>query len=428
MSGSNTVAPAVDDAFDDLERQSPEDREARLLDQLRQQVAHAKANTPHYAETLSNIDLTALTDRAALGRLPIVRKHDLIAKHETAPPFGGLAAETTGQFRRLFLSPGPICEAEPAGAVDSWRMARALFAAGFRAGDALINTFSYHHTPAGFMFDAAAAEVGCAVFPGGVGQTEQQVLAIRRFGLSGYVGTPDFLKIIIERADELETPITTLTRALVTGGPLFPNLRQFYADRGITVRQCYGTAELGLVAFETADPADGLVVDEGCIVEIVRPGTGDPVAEGEVGEVVVTTFDPAYPLIRLATGDLSALLPAGASCGRTNVRLKGWLGRADQTAKVRGMFVHPEQLARVRAEVAGVGRLRLVITEADGRDVAVLQAEVPEPGGDADLIAPLEAAFRTHCRVGATVELVAWHSLPNDGKVIDDQRTHGTTG
>jgi phenylacetate-CoA ligase len=407
--------------FDLLETRAPTLREAQLLEQLRLQVRQAQERSPHYRRTLAGVDPNALTDRVALARLPVLTKSELIDLQAAEPPFGALATVAVGEMTRLFLSPGPLAETQGSAAVDPWRMARALFAAGFRRGDKALNCFSYHATPAGFMFDEALRALACAVFPGGVGATETQVEAIRRFGLTGYVGTPDFLKIIIEKAQP--TPLPSMVRALVTGGPLFPNLRAWYAEHDVAVRQCYGTAELGLIAYETTDPAEGMVIDEGCIVEIVRPGTGNVVPDGEVGEVVVTTFDPVYPLIRFATGDLSAMAGCSSSCGRTNALLKGWLGRADQTTKVRGMFVHPRQVARVIAPFPDVARARLEVAEIEGSDTLRLLCECRS--SDPALTDKLADAIRSECGLRGEVVLVSPGSLPNDGKVIEDKRKLG---
>lgn len=404
--------------FDALETRSPEKREAALFERLRRQITHAAANAPYYKRTLAGLDAEAIRDRAALAALPVLRKADLPALQADDPPLGGLATKDAGGFRRLFLSPGPIVE--PEGEVEHWRMGRALHAAGVGAGDRVLNAFAYHLTPAGIMFDHACAATGAAVFPGGVGNTDQQVEAIERLRLTAYIGTPDFLKTILERGDAKGADVSSLTKALVTGGPLFPNLREWYEGRGITIRQCYGTAELGLIAYETSGPADGMVTDEDVLVEIVRPGTGDPVAPGEVGEVVVTTFNPLYPLIRFATGDMSAFMDGPSPCGRTAPRLKGWMGRADQTTKVRGMFVHPAQVARIVKPHGELGRARLVVTEEGGHDQLALQVECEgEPEGLAQTLAE---ALRAECRVRGDVIFVAPGSLPNDGKVVDDQR------
>jgi phenylacetate-CoA ligase len=413
------------DALDSLEMREPHERDRQLFEALRGHVARAKDTSPYYRETLADADPASLTDRAALAKLPVLYKSQLIELQAERPPLGGLSAVPPGQMRRLFLSPGPIAEAQGIHSArgDHWRMARALHAAGIRAGDVLFNGFSYHLTPAGFMFDEAAAAIGCAVFPGGIGNTETQVQAIRHFGINAYAGTPDFLRIILEKGEALETPITTMRKALVTGGPLFPQLRAWYEERGVAVRQCYGTAELGLIAYEAAGPADGMVVNEDCIVEIVRPGTGEPVTDGEVGEVVVTTFDADYPLIRLATGDLSAIMSSRSPCGRTNIRLKGWMGRADQTTKVRGMFVHPKQVADVIRRFPDVLKARLEVTEVGGLDELRLICETER--GEPQLAEALREAIRAECRLRGEVAFAAPNSLPNDGKVIDDRRTVG---
>ena len=406
--------------YDALETRSPEEREAELMAALSRQVALAR-QTPGYADALRDIDPAAVADRAALAALPVTRKSALIERQGADAPFGGLTATPAGAMARLFLSPGPI--AEPQGRrEDFWRLARALFAAGFRKGDLVHNCFSYHFTPAGMMFDSAAQALGCAVFPGGIGQTEQQVAAMAHFRPSAYAGTPDFLKIIVEKADETGADIASVKKAMVGGGALLPPLRDFYAGRGINVLQCYGTADLGNIAYES-EAREGLILDEGVIVEIVRPGTGEPVAEGEVGEVVVTPINPDYPLIRFATGDLSAILPGQSPCGRTAPRIRGWMGRADQRTKVRGMFVDPVQVERVRKAHAALGRVRLVVGETDGHDTAVLRCEAGSR--DKSLSDAVAATFQAECKVRATVEIVAPDTLPNDGKVIDDVRKYG---
>jgi len=400
--------------LDPREARSHDEREATLIQALQGSFAAASKNSAYYTQSLSGFDAGQLTSRSALAALPVLRKSDLIAAQEAAPPFGGLGTQAPDAMARLFLSPGPI--AEPQGADgDVWRFARALRAAGYVAGDIAHNCFSYHLTPAGFMFDCAARALGCAVFPGGIGNTEQQALAMRRYGATAYVGTPDFLKTILEKADETGTPITSIKKASVGGGPLFPDLRAWYEDRGISCLQSYGTADVGLIAYETT-AKEGLIVDEDVIVEIVRPGTGDPVAVGEVGEVVVSVFDPAYPLLRFATGDLSAVLSGHCPTGRTNMRLKGWMGRADQTTKVKGMFVHPEQVARI-AKAHGFVKVRLEVTEEDGKDSMVLICE-----GEGDTQAVAET-LQSETRLRGEVKFVNSDALPNDGKVIDDKRT-----
>ncbi|RLQ89557.1 phenylacetate--CoA ligase family protein [Notoacmeibacter ruber] len=410
--------------FDRLEERTAHDRESDLFDALRRQISNAKSNAPYYQQALADIDPQTVGDRGALAKLPILRKSDLPALQAESPPLGGLATQDAGKFRRLFLSPGPIIE--PEADEEHWRMGRALHAAGIGAGDRVMNTFAYHLTPAGFMFDHGCMAVGASVFAGGIGNTEQQAEAIGRLGLTAYVGTPDFLKTILERADASNIDVSGLTRALVSGGPLFPNLREWYAARGITVRQCYGTAELGLIAYESAGPADGMVTDENALVEIVRPGTGDPVESGEVGEVgevVVTTFNPHYPLIRFATGDMSAFMAEPSPCGRTAPRLKGWMGRADQTTKVRGMFVHPSQVARIIKPFDGIDRARLIVTENEGHDQLTLHVECEgEPNGLAERLAD---ALRAECRLRGNIVFDRPGSLPNDGKVVDDRRQLG---
>jgi len=401
--------------IDPRETRSSDDREAALMHALRATVQGAQAETRHYGATLAQVQASGLRERADLAALPVLRKSDLIALQEAQPPFGGVARDEAAAMARLFLSPGPIAEPQTGGSGDEWRFSRALRAVGIGRGDIVHNCFSYHLTPAGFMVDGAARAVGAAVFPGGVGNTASQADAMRRFGATAYVGTPDYLRTILEAADEDKRPVTTVTRALVSGGPLFPALRKWYTARGIRVQQAYGTADAGLIAYET-EAQQGLVTDEDVIVEIVRPGTGDPVAAGEVGEVVVTTFDPAYPMIRFATGDLSKILPGPCPTGRTNMRLAGWMGRADQTTKIKGLFVHPEQVARV-ARAHGLGRVRLEVTEDEGRDSMVLLCEGQ---GDA---AAVEETLTRECRLRGDVRFTGSETLPNDGKVIDDRRT-----
>lgn len=400
--------------LDPRETRSADERHIALMQALQHVFVEAHRHSTHYAKTLNGVDVDRLTSREALAALPVLRKSDLIAAQEAAPPFGGLGTKPADAMARLFLSPGPIAEPQGEEGGDPWRFSRALRAAGFEAGDVAHNCFSYHLTPAGFFFDAAARALGCAVFPGGIGNTEQQALAMRRYGATAYAGTPDFLKTILEKADEAGAPVTTIKKAAVGGGPLFPDLRAWYEDRGISCLQNYGTADCGLIAYET-EAKEGLVLDEDVLVEIVRPGTGDPVPEGEVGEVLVTTFDAAYPLIRFATGDLSAVMAGPCPTGRTNTRLKGWMGRADQTTKVKGMFVHPEQVARV-AKKHGLDKVRLEVTEDGGKDSMVL---VCEGEGSAEAIAE---TLQSETRLRGEVRFVGAGDLPNDGKVIDDKR------
>ncbi len=409
------------DYYDDLETRDPEQRERALIAALPGQIRHAKANTIYFARLLSDIDADTIRDRKALAGLPVTRKSDLIALQKESPPFAGMTALATGHLGRVFSSPGPIYD--PQGAKgDFWRFGRALFAAGFRRGDLVHNTFSYHFTPAGFMMDLAAQAVGCAVFPAGVGQTEMQVAAIADLEPNGYTGTPSFLKILLEKADEFKIDIGSLKKASVSGEALLPPVRELLKDRGIEVRQSYGSADLGLIAYET-EPMGGLVVDEGVIVEILRPGTGDPVAQGEVGEVVVTTLCSEYPLIRFATGDLSAIAAGRSACGRTNMRIKGWMGRADQTTKVKGMFVHPSQIDRVVKRHPDILKARLSVEhDAERNDRMRLRCEV-RIRSDA-LSQAIADSVRDVCKLRSEIEFADIGSLPNDGKIIEDLRKY----
>ncbi|MGZ5182644.1 MAG: phenylacetate--CoA ligase family protein [Ramlibacter sp.] len=410
--------------FDDLETRDPEQREAQLMQALARQVAHAQARAPAFAELLAGVDAAAVTSRAALARLPVTRKHQLQARQReqrTHDPFGGFSALARGRaMPRVFASPGPIYEPEGA-ARDHWRTGRAMHAAGFRAGDLVHNAFSYHMTPGAFIMEAGAHAVGCTVFPAGVGQTEQQLQAIAELRPDGYAGTPSFLRILLEKAQETGSDVSSLAKALTGGEALPPSLRDWFAARGLAVFQSYATADLGLIAYETS-AREGLVLDEGVIVEIVRPGTGDPVPEGEVGEVVVTSLDPGYPLVRFGTGDLSAVLPGPCPTGRTNIRIRGWLGRADQTTKVRGMFVHPGQVAEVARRFPEVLKARLVVSGEMADDRMTLRVEAAAPAQGLD--ARIGEAVRDVTKLRADVELLAPGSLPNDGKVIEDARSY----
>lgn len=401
--------------YDDLETRPAEEREAALLAELPAQIAHAKASAPGHAKRLAGIDPAAVTSRAELAELPLTRKSELPAIQGVDLPFGGLTTIKPGQFHRIYGSPGPIYEGEAHG-LDAWRTARALFASGFREGDILQNCFSYHFTPAGTMFETGAEALGCAVIPAGTGSTELQARAMADLKPRGDVGPPDFLKLILEKADQLGHDTASLTLAHLSGGPLLPPLREFYAARGIDLFQSYGTADLGLIAYETA-AHEGLVLAEGILVEIVRPGTGDPVPEGEVGEVVVTSFDRCTPWIRFATGDLSAILPGRSPCGRTAPRLRGWLGRADQSTKVRGLFVHPGQVAEVLKR-HGLERGRLVVSSRQGIDDVALQVE----SADAGVAEAVAETMLDLAKLRAAVAVVPPGSLPNDGKVIEDTR------
>lgn len=406
--------------YDSLETRTPAAREAALLAALPLQVAHAQQHSPYFARLFADVDASAVNTRAALAALPVTRKSQLSEEQRAQPPFGGLNATPLADLARVFASPGPIYEPEGRGE-DWWRFARALHAAGFAAGDLVHNTFSYHFTPAGFMLEGGARQLGCAVFPAGIGQTEQQVQTIADLRPAAYVGTPSFLRIILDRADEQGSDVSSLKKALVSGEALPGSLRQSLKERGIVVRQAYATADLGMIAYET-DAEEGLVLDEGVLLEIVRPGTGDPVADGEVGEVVVTSFNRDYPLIRFATGDLSAVLPGPSPCGRSNVRLRGWLGRADQTTKVRGMFVHPSQVAQTLRRHPEVVRARLVVDNDSGADRMVLHCETEAPGEG--LAAALAGSLRELTKLRGEIAFCAVASLANDGRVIEDRRRY----
>ena len=410
--------------MDTLETRAPAEREAALLAALPAQIAHARAASPAFAEILSGIDPAAITSRAALATLPVTRKHELLARQQAqraTDVFGGFSTIGFGAaMPRVFSSPGPMYEPEGTRR-DYWRMARALYAAGFRAGELVHNSFSYHFVPAGSMMESGAHALGCSVFPGGTGQTEQQVQAMAELRPAGYIGTPSFLKIIVEKAAEMKVALPSVTKALLSAEAFPPSLRDWLAERGIAGYQCYATADLGLIAYET-EAREGLVLDEGVIVEIVRPGTGDPVQEGEVGELVVTTLNRDYPLIRFGTGDLSAVLPGACPTGRTNTRIKGWMGRADQTTKVRGMFVHPAQIAEIARRFPEVIKARLVVSGEMANDSMALQVETSSsPEG---LDQRIGEAIRDVTKLRGAVELLAPGSLPNDGKVIEDARSY----
>ncbi len=406
--------------YDDLETRGSDERAAAQLAALRAQLAHVTQNTAAYAGLFSEIDVHSITDFDSFATLPLTRKSELLELQREQRPFGGYTAQNGSQLLHVFASPGPIYEpgfATP----DFWRFARSLYASGFRHGELVHNCFSYHFTPAGQMFDSAARALGCAVIPAGVGQTELQVQTIADLSPSAYVGTPSFLKIILEQADELGLKVDSIDKAMVSGEALPAPLRSTFAERGLRVQQCYGTADLGLIAYESS-ALEGLIIDEGVYVEIVRPGTGEPVSEGEVGEVVVTNLGADYPLIRFATGDLSACLPGISPCGRSNLRIRGWMGRADQTAKVRGMFIHPEQVDKVIKRHGEIDRARLVIDWVDQADRITLHCECD--AGDAALGAAIADSIRSICKLRGEVEFVAAGSLPNDGKIIDDVRQY----
>ncbi len=406
------------DHFDELETRDPEQRETELMAALPGQVALAKTNSSFFGKLYADIDPMAINTREALRQLPVIRKPDVQDAQNAEPPFGGLNAVPVGDMAHVYMSPGPIFE--PDGAQrDHWRYARALYAAGFRRGDIVHNTLSYHLTPAGGLVETGCRAIGCAVFPGGVGNTEMQVDAIERLRPTAYAGTPSFLRILLEKADELGKDSSSYTKASVGAEPLPPSLRQWFEDRGIVTTQGYGTADIGLIAYESL-PVEGMIVDEGLIFEVCRPGTGEPVAEGEVGEIVVTTFNSIYPLIRYGTGDMTAILPGASPCGRTNTRIKGWMGRADQSCKVRGMFVHAKLVGEIVARHDGIDKARIVVTNPDNRDQMTLKVEASN--GDAALLDALKESVTTVTKLRGEVEIVAPGSLPNDGIVVEDAR------
>ncbi len=411
--------------YDRLETRSLKAREAALMAALPRQVAHAKRLAPGFARIFSDVNPAKITSRKALAQLPVTRKSDLVRLQKEKPPLGGLNATPIEKLAKLFVSPGPIYDVEGHGR-DWWRTARGLFAGGFRAGDVVINTFAYHFTPAGSMLEAGARALGCTVVTTGVGQTEMQVSVIRNLRINAFVGTPSFLKLIVEKSDELKSDISCLAKAQVGAEYLPPALRKAMGERGIRVSQCYASADLGLIAYESLMPDgavnDGMILDEGLILEIVRPGSGDPLPPGEVGEVVITSFNRDYPLIRFGTGDLSAVLPGASPCGRTNVRIKGWMGRADQSTKVRAMFVTPSQVGDILRRHPEIARARLVVEGDAGNDRMTLKCEVSQP--TELLSSAVVASIRDVTKLRGEVDLVAPGSLPNDGKVIEDLRKY----
>jgi phenylacetate-CoA ligase len=413
--------------YDALETRAPEVREAALMAALPAQVAHAKSQAPAFVDLLKDVDAASVNSRAALAQLPVIRKIELLERQKAARSaggnvFGGFSTLGFGRaMPRVFASPGTIYEPEGTRS-DYWRMARTMFAAGFRPGELIHNCFSYHFTPAGSMMETGAHALGCTVFPGGIGQTEQQVGAMAELQPAGYIGTPSFLKIILEKAAEMGVALPSVRKALVSGEAFPPSLRDWMTAKGVDAYQCYATADVGLIAYETA-AREGLVLDEGVIVEIVRPGTGDPVPEGEVGELVITTLNPDYPLIRFGTGDLSAILPGTCPTGRTGQRIKGWMGRADQTTKIRGMFVHPGQVAEIVKRFPEVSKARLVVTGEMANDHMALHVETDRLEDEA-LKAKLSEAVRDVTKLRGDVHLVAQGSLANDGKVIEDARSY----
>jgi phenylacetate-CoA ligase len=414
------------DFFDALETRSPAEREAAQMAALPTQIAHAQASSAAMSEILCGVDASTVNSRAALAQLPVTRKSELLDRQKAlraagGDAFGGFSALVRGpRMSRIFASPGPIYEPEGHSA-DYWRTGRALYAAGFRSGELVHNSFSYHMTPGAFILEAGAHAVGCTVFPAGTGQTEQQLEAVLDLKPNGYTGTPSCLRILLEKAKEAGANIACLTKASVGGEACPPSLTAWFKEQGVDVYQTYATADLGLVAYETS-ARQGLVLEESVIVEIVRPGTGDPVPEGEVGELVVTTLNPAYPLIRFGTGDLSAILPGTCPTGRTAPRIKGWMGRADQTTKIKGMFVHPSQVADIARRFPQVGKARLVVSGEMANDSMCLQVEAAEALDG--LSALIEAAMRDVTKLRGTVQVVSPGTLPNDGKVIEDARSY----
>ncbi len=414
----------MSDYFDALEARNPAVREAALLEALPGQIALAQANSTAMREILAGVDAAAVCSREALARLPVTRKQNLFERQKAlreSDVFGGFSAIRYGSaMPRVFASPGPIYEPDGK-AKDYWRMARALYAAGFRSGELIHNCFSYHFTPAGSMMESGAHALGCTVFAGGTGQTEQQVQAMVELRPAGYVGTPSFLRIVMEKAADMKVALPSVTKALMGGEAFPPSLRDWMAERGVSGYQSYGTADLGLIAYETS-AREGLVLDEGVLLEIVRPGTGDPLPPGEVGEVVVTNFNPDYPLIRFGTGDLSAVLSGPCPSGRSNTRLRGWLGRADQTVKVRGMFVHPNQVAAIAKRFPEIIKARLTVSGEMASDRMVLSVETASQA--AGLQERIAEAVRDLTKLRGEVTLVLPGSLPNDGKVIEDARSY----
>jgi phenylacetate-CoA ligase len=405
--------------LDARETRDPAARERDLLARLPALIESALP-APGWRQHLGAVEPRAIDSRAALAQLPLLRKSELTRLQKESPPFGGFVPGPVQAYGRLFSSPGPIYE--PEGRHDDpWRAARGLYAAGFRAGDIVLNTFSYHLVPGGFILDSGARALGCAVIPAGPGNTEQQLDLIAQLRPTAYTGTPDFLKILLDAAASAGRDASSIGKAVVSGAAFPPTLQAEIKARGIDAYQLYAVADLGVVAYETAARA-GMVVMEDVLLEVVRPGTGEPVPDGEVGEVVVTSFDPEHPWIRLALGDLTAVLPGGSPCGRTNTRIKGWMGRADQTTKVKGMFVRPEQVADVIKRHPGAQRGRLVVGRQGETDTMTLKVEVAHPA--ADLQGALADSLRAITKLGGAVELVTPGSLPNDGKVIEDARTY----
>jgi phenylacetate-CoA ligase len=411
---------SADEFYDDLEIRDPEQREGQLMAQLSAQLAHAKANASHYAEAFADLDTASINSREALATLAITRKSDLAALQKKNPPLGGINTVPLSELSHIFASPGGLYEPD-ADRKDYWRYARALWAAGVRPGNIVHNTFSYHLTPAAMLVESGCRAIGCPVVPGGVGNTEIQIQLMADLKPDFFIGTPSFLRIVLNKAKELGHDLSNLKHGLVGAEALPPSLRQELSDLGVSVLQGYGTADLGNVAYESK-AIDGMIIDEGVIVEIVEPLGDKPVAAGEVGEVVVTTLNPTYPLVRFATGDLSAILPGISPCGRTNMRIRGWLGRADQSTKFKGMFVHPSAIQQIAARHPEITKARMVITSDNNNDAMTLKFAAP--GADASLAAAVEASIQTVLKLRGGAELVEADSLPDDGLSIEDARSY----
>ena len=409
---------AADEHYDDLETRDPEARRAQQMEALRTQIAHAKAKTDFFAALLADVAPEDITNSESLAALPVTRKPDIARAQEAEPPFGGLAARDAGNAPQVFMSPGPVYE-PGGGKPDYGRFARCLWAAGMRPGDLIHNTFAYHLTPAGAMVENSAHAMGCSVFPGGVGNTEIQVQAIGRLRPRGYVGTPSFLRILVEKGDEMGVDMSSLQCGVVGAEALTPAVRDLLSARGIEVTNSYGTADIGLIAYETS-ARDGMLVDEGILFELVEPNGTEPVAEGEVGEIVVSTFNSVYPLIRYGTGDLSQLLPGRSPCGRSNTRIRGWMGRADQSAKFKGMFVHASNVMELAARHPEIKKARLVLENPDSVDQMTLKVAVSEARDG--LATEIEQSIQGVLKLRGAVAIVEAGDLPDDGRVIDDAR------
>ena len=408
------------DYFDELETRSPESRERELFDRLPDLIEHAQKKSSGWKKHLHDVNATEIDSRSSLTNLPVLRKSELMELQSATPPFGGFTADNSSQFGRIYMSPGPVWEPQGIES-DSWNSARALYAAGFRRGDVIHNAFSYQMTPGGFILDEGARFLGCAVFPAGTGNTELQLQAIEKLSPIGFTGTPDYLKILLDEGDAAGTNVSSIKKALFSGGALFPSLRQEYENRGVAALQCYATADLGVIAYES-EAKEGMIVNENYIVEVVRPGTETPVDEGEVGELVVTSFNKVYPLIRFGTGDLTAIMEGSSPCGRTNVRIKGWMGRADQRTKVKGMFVDPRQIAEVTNRHAEILKARLTVSREGEQDVMQLEVETSQSGDE--LREEVAETLREITKIKGKVKIVAQNSLPNDGKIIADERDY----